>query len=45
MNTPYGGEQSNCPYAADLSECSESQLLRINNLKQEIKKKNKFYKE
>lgn len=45
MNTPYGGEQSNCPYAADLSECSEGQLEKINNLKLQIKKKNKFYKE
>lgn len=45
LNVPYGGEQPNCPYAADLSECSEGQLEKINNLKLQIKKKNKFYKE
>lgn len=44
MNTPYGGEQPNCPYAADLSECSEPNLIKINNLKKDIRKKNKFYK-
>lgn len=45
INTPYLGELGNCPYAADLSECSEGQKLKINNLKENIKKKNKFYKE
>lgn len=45
MSTPYLGEQVNCPYAADLSECSQEKQLHIKNLKDNIKKKNKFYKE
>lgn len=44
MSTPYLGEQFNCPYAADLSDCSEEQKLKITNLKKDMKKKNKFYK-
>lgn len=44
MNTAYLGEQPNCPYAADLSECSEVQRLKITNLKENMKKKNKFYR-
>lgn len=35
------GEQPNCPYAADLSECSSKQLKHIEKLKKKINSKNK----
>lgn len=44
ISTPYLGEKINCPYAADLSDCSKEQKIHIDNLKKDMKKKNKFYR-
>ncbi len=41
ISIPYMGEQPNCPYAADLSECSNKQLKHIEKLKKKINGKNK----
>lgn len=41
IGIPYMGEQPNCPYAADLSECSNKQLKHIEKLKKKINSKNK----
>ncbi|EES49660.1 hypothetical protein NE172_01925 [Clostridium botulinum] len=41
ISIPYMGEQPNCPYAADLSECSSKQLKHIEKLKKKINSKNK----
>lgn len=45
ISTPYFGEQPNCPYAADLSECTPEQKKQIAEFKNMIRKKNQFYKE
>lgn len=42
IGIPYMGEQNNCPYAADLSECSKKQLKHIEDLKKKINSKNKI---
>lgn len=44
ISTPYLGEEPNCPYAADLSLCSNKQKKSIEIMKKELHKKNKFYK-
>lgn len=44
ISTPYLGEEPNCPYAADLSLCSEKQKSDLEKLKTKLKKKNQFYK-
>jgi hypothetical protein len=41
ISIPYLGEQLNCPYAADLAECTEKQLEHIEELKKKINGKNK----
>lgn len=41
ISIPYLGEQPNCPYAADLSECNEKQLKHIEELKIKINGTNK----
>ncbi|MGL5153104.1 MAG: DUF5651 domain-containing protein [Clostridium sp.] len=44
IGTPYVGEQPNCPYACDLSELDKDVIDRINNLKERLKKKNRYFK-
>lgn len=43
INTPYLGEEPNCPYACNL-ELKGSDEKRVNELKARLKKNNKFYK-
>lgn len=37
-------EESNCPYACDLSKCKPEELERIENIKKNLKAKNQFRK-
>lgn len=45
INTPYLSEEPNCPYAANLSNLSEGKKSSIEEIKNRIRKNNKFYKE
>lgn len=42
--TPYVGECPNCPFACDLSDLSDSDIEKINNLKARLKSKNRYFK-
>lgn len=44
ISIAFVGEKSNCPYAADLTDCTPEQRKDIEYRKSELKKKNKFYK-
>ena len=43
INTPYLGEEPNCPYACNL-ELKENDKERIEKIKSRLRKNNKFYK-
>ena len=44
ISIAFAGEKPNCPYAADLTDCTPEERKDIEHKKSELKKKNKFYK-